>query len=199
MTTTENITVLFTDLVGSTELASSLTPEAGDEVRRKHFSSLRKAIASTGGTEVKNLGDGLMVVFPIASAALSCAVAMQQAVDRDNAGAARSLGLRVGLSAGEATREADDYFGDPVIEAARLCARAEGGQILAADLVRANAGRRSPFAFSLLGEMELKGLPDPVETLEVAWEPLREVEVATTSVPLPERLDDRSHHRSGRP
>ena len=68
--TTENITVLFTDLVGSTELASSLTPEAGDEVRHKHFSALRQAIAASGGTEVKNLGDGLMVVLPAASAAL---------------------------------------------------------------------------------------------------------------------------------
>ena len=172
MATTENITVLFTDLVGSTELGSSLTPEAGDEVRRKHFSALRQAIATSGGTEVKNLGDGLMVVFPAASAALSCAVAMQQVVDRDNTDGERSLGLRVGLSSGEATREADDYFGDPVIEAARLCARAEGGQILASDLVRANAGRRSSHTFTSLGELELKGLPEAIETLDVGWEPL---------------------------
>ena len=68
--------MLFTDLVGSTELASSLTPEVGDEVRRGHFWALRQAIATSGGTEVKNLGDGLMVVFPVASAALLCAVAM---------------------------------------------------------------------------------------------------------------------------
>ena len=102
---TESVTVLFTDLVGSTELASALAPEAGDELRRAHFALLRQAIAASGGTEVKNLGDGLMVVFPAASAALSCAVAMQQAVDRDNRRAPRPLGLRVGLSAGEATRE----------------------------------------------------------------------------------------------
>ena len=56
-------------------------------MRRKHFSALRQAIATSGGTEVKNLGDGLMVVFPAASAALVCAVAMQQVVHRDNAGA----------------------------------------------------------------------------------------------------------------
>src|SRR5580658_3650516 len=120
MAATENITVLFTDLVGSTELASSLTPEAGDEVRRKHFSALRQAIATSGGTEVKNLGDGIMVVFPAASSALACAVAMQQFVHRDNLGADRPLGLRVGLSSGEATNEGEDYFGDPVIESARL-------------------------------------------------------------------------------
>jgi class 3 adenylate cyclase/tetratricopeptide (TPR) repeat protein len=186
--TTENITVLFTDLVGSTELASSLTPDAGDEVRRKYFSALRQAIATSGGTEVKNLGDGLMVVFPAASAALSCAVNMQQVVHRDNAGAERPLGLRVGLSSGEASREADDYFGDPVIEAARLCARAEGGQILASDLVRANAGRRSTHTFTSLGELELKGLPEPIETLQVSWEPLEAGAPGSGRVPLPTRL-----------
>ena len=110
MGSTENITVLFTDLVGSTKLASSLSQVAADELRRKHFSALRQAIATSGGNEVKNLGDGLMVVFPTASSALNCAVAMQQAVHRDNAGAALPLGLRVALSAGEVTKEEDDYF-----------------------------------------------------------------------------------------
>ena len=117
--------------------------------------------ASSGGTEVKNLGDGLMVVFATASAGLSCAVTMQQDVDRDNRRSDHHLGLRVGLSGGEATREGDDYFGDAVVEAARLCARAEGGQILASELVRATAGRRSPHGFQALGELELKGLPEP--------------------------------------
>ncbi len=148
---------------------------------------------------MKNLGDGLMVVFPVASAALSCAVAMQQAVHRDNTETERPLGLRVGLSAGEATREAEDYFGDPVIEAARLCARAEGGQILVSDLVRANAGRRSSHAFSSLGALELKGLPEPVETLEVGWEPAartmrhaRPGAASGTSVTSSHRRGDRS-------
>ncbi len=191
MATTENITVLFTDLVGSTELASSLTPEAGDEVRRKHFSALRQAIATCGGTEVKNLGDGLMVVFPAASAALACAVAMQQVVLRDNEGTDKPLGLRVGLSSGEASRESDDYFGDPVVEAARLCAKAEGGQILVSDLVRAMAGRRSSHTFTSLGELELKGLLEPIETLLVSWEPLGADDPGSGRVPLPTRLTQR--------
>ena len=199
MATNENITVLFTDLVGSTELASSLTPEAGDEVRRNHFAALRQAIAASGGTEVKNLGDGLMVVFPVASSALSCAVAMQQAVERDNAGAQRRLGLRVGLSGGEVAREADDYFGDPVIEAARLCAKADGGQILAANAVRVIAGRRTPHTFSSLGELGLKGLPEPIETFEVGWEPLVEVRGGDEHRALAGPPRDHPHHRGGRP
>src|SRR5258705_126766 len=110
--TTENVAVLFTDMVGSTELSSSLSAEAADEVRRGHFSILRQAVAEAGGTEVKNLGDGLMVVFGSASAALSCAVAMQQGMERDNRDREQAVGLRVGLSGGEVSREDDDYLGD---------------------------------------------------------------------------------------
>ena len=106
--TTENVAVLFTDIVGSTQLAQRLAPEAADEVRRDHFSILRQAIAEAGGIEVKNLGDGLMVVFGSASAAMACAVAMQQGVERDNRDREHSVGLRVGLSGGEVSREDDD-------------------------------------------------------------------------------------------
>jgi class 3 adenylate cyclase len=184
--TTENVAVLFTDMVGSTALASGLSPDAADELRRRHVSALRQAVAEAGGTEVKNLGDGLMVVFASTSAALSCAVTMQQGIERDNRARKQTVGLRVGLSVGEVTREEDDYFGDPVIEAARLCAACEGGQILAADVVRLMAGRRSRHECTSVGPLLLKGFPDAVETVEVRWEPLGGT--ATNNVPLPDRL-----------
>ncbi len=188
---TENVTVLFTDLVGSTALSSSLTQDEADELRRAHFSVLRQAIAASGGTEVKNLGDGLMVVFGAASAALGCAVAMQQSVEADNRSRGRTVGLRVGLSGGEVSKEEGaDYFGDPVVEASRLCAACESGQILAADVVRLMAGRRSKHEWSPLGELKLKGLPDPVETVEVAWVPFTatELDPGAAAIPLPGRL-----------
>ena len=183
----ESATILFTDVVGSTELSQRLSPEAAEEVRRGHFSILRQAIAETGGTEVKNLGDGLMVAFGSASAALACAVAMQQGVERDNRNHGHSLGLRVGLSGGEVTREDDDYFGDPVVEAARLCALCEGGQVLAKEWVRLTAGRRGRHVYRSLGELTLKGLTDPVQTFEVVWEPFIGTENGT-SMPLAGRL-----------
>src|SRR6202049_3087328 len=99
--TTENVAVLFTDMVGSTALASGLTPAAADELRRGHFSVLRQAVDEGGGTEGKKLGDGVMVVFAAASNALSCAVAMQQGIERDNREREQTVGLRVGLSGGE--------------------------------------------------------------------------------------------------
>ena len=184
---TETVAILFTDIVGSTELSQRLSAEAADAVRRGHFSLLRQAVTESGGSEVKNLGDGLMVVFRSASAALGCAVAMQQGVEQDNRGSENPVGLRVGLSGGEVSREDDDYFGDPVVEAARLCARCESGQVLATDIVRLTAGRRSRHECRSLGELTLKGLPDPVETIEVVWEPLGG-DGTEASVPLPARL-----------
>jgi len=186
--TTENVAILFTDIVGSTELSQRLSPEAADEVRRGHFSVLRQAIAQTGGTEVKNVGDGVMAVFGSASAALGCAVAMQQGVEQDNRlGRHPSVGLRIGLSGGEVVPEDNDYWGDSVIEAARLCALCEGGQILASDVVRLTAGRRSPHRCRSVGALSLKGLPDPVGTVEVLWEPLEGAPTGL-SIPLPRPL-----------
>ena len=138
------VTVLFTDLVASTALTASLDRDEADRVRQRHFAVLRQPLAIHEGTEVKNLGDGLMVVFDRSSAALACAEAMQQAVETARRDDPVPLDIRIGISVGEATLEDDDYFGDPVVEAARLCAAADGGQILVADVVRALAGRRTP-------------------------------------------------------
>jgi class 3 adenylate cyclase/tetratricopeptide (TPR) repeat protein len=170
--TTENVALLFTDVVDSTALSQRLSPEAADEVRRDHFALLRRSLAYAGGTEVKNLGDGLMAVFGSASAALTCAVAMQQAVDRDNRAHDHNLALRVGLSGGEVMHEDLDYFGDPVVEAARLCATCDPGQILAADVVPLMAGRRSRLELREMGDLTLKGLREPLRTVEVLWEPV---------------------------
>jgi class 3 adenylate cyclase/tetratricopeptide (TPR) repeat protein/DNA polymerase III delta prime subunit len=182
---TQTVTVLFTDVVGSTELASRLGPEEADRVRQSHFSMLRQGLAATEGTEVKNLGDGLMAVFGSPSGAVAAAVAMQQAVEQDNRRTTEPVGLRVAMSCGEATVEDNDYFGDPVVEAARVCALCEGGQILVTEAVKTMAGRRCPHPFTVLGDRELKGLPGQVTVCEVGWEPI----AASAGIPLPDRLE----------
>ena len=158
-------------------------------MRQGHFSLLRQALAATDGAEVKNLGDGIMAVFASSSAAIACAVAMQQGVEEDNRQAADALGLRVGLSGGEVTVEDDDYFGDPVVEAARVCALCNGGQIVITDAVRFMVGRRSSHPLTPLGDRELKGLPDPVALFAVSWTPAT---TAVAGVPLPDRLETAS-------
>jgi class 3 adenylate cyclase len=105
------VTMLFTDIVGSTDLYQRLGDEEAERIRRGHFRLLRDAVVSVGGHEVKNLGDGLMVVFESPHEAVACAVAMQQAVARHQSDA---LSVRVGLHVGEPIREEEDFFGTPV-------------------------------------------------------------------------------------
>src|SRR3954451_20511337 len=179
----ETVTVLFTDLVGSTGLASRVGPGAAEELRREHFALLRAPVEETEGLEVKNVGDGLMVVFRSSSRAVRCAVEMQQALDQRNRRADEQLMIRIGVSAGEADLEEGDYFGPPVVEAARLCGAAAGGQILCGDLVRMMA--REGRSFRSVGALELKGLPQPFPAHEIEWEPLSG---SVGALPLPPRL-----------
>jgi class 3 adenylate cyclase len=171
--------VLFTDLVGSTQLRSRLGEEAAEELRRSHDRLLADAVETHGGRVVKGLGDGIMASFGGAADAVVAAVAIQQAIDRLNRSgkAPVPLSVRVGLSAGDAAFEDDDVHGTPVIEASRLCAAASGGQILAADLVRLLVRGGGDLTFLPLQDLELKGLPAPVSVVEVPWEPSGGVEV----------------------
>jgi class 3 adenylate cyclase/tetratricopeptide (TPR) repeat protein len=177
--------VLFTDLVGSTALRSRLGEEAAEEVRRKHDRLVTVAIDANRGQLVKNLGDGVMATFSGASDAVAAAVDIQQALDRFNRSdrSAASLEVRVGLSAGDVAVEEGDCFGTPVIEAARLCTAARGGQVLATEVVRLLAGSAGGHQFTPVGTLELKGLPAPVSACEVVWEPL-----PAAPLPLPSLL-----------
>jgi len=165
-------TVLFTDLVGSTDLLSRIGEAAFDEIRRLHFTALRQAIERTGGEEIKTLGDGVLAVFGSAADAVDCAVTMQQRVDQQTRGGTAPLAIRVGLALGDVSFDEGDVFGTPVVEAARLVSAAGSGQILATSLVRAVAGGRTKAGFTDVGALTLKGLPDPVAACEVAWQPL---------------------------
>jgi class 3 adenylate cyclase len=181
------VIVLFTDLVGSTELRSRLGEEAAEDLRREHDRLVADAVEANRGHVVKNLGDGVMATFAGASDGVAAAVAIQQALDRHNRSDASAVALvaRMGLSAGDVTAEDGDCFGTPVIEAARLCAAAAGGQILVTDVVRLLAGSGGGHPFRPMGTLDLKGLPGPVPACEVGWEP-----VAVSPVPLPTLLTD---------
>jgi class 3 adenylate cyclase len=170
MSTMGTVTLLFTDLVGSTELMDRLGDDAADRLRREHFATLREAAREHGGRVVKSLGDGLMLAFPSALGAVACAVTMQQRIVAcDDKADGETMGLRIGLNAGEVISTEDDYFGTPVVVAKRLCDRAEPGQTLLSDVVRALVGSRGDYRFTTLGPLSLKGITDPVRVLELDW------------------------------
>ncbi|HEX6654319.1 MAG TPA: response regulator [Thermoleophilaceae bacterium] len=158
------VTVLFSDLVGSAALFDRLGDDAADVVRREHFDALRRAVAEHGGREIKSTGDGLMVAFPSAVAAVRCAVDMQRATE-----AAGELELRVGLDAGEPLPDGEDLYGTPVIVASRLCDAAAAGEILASELVGRVAGNRVAELVEPAGAMRLRGVGERVGTFRVRW------------------------------
>lgn len=154
------------------------------------------AVSQFGGREIKALGDGLMVAFPSALTAVRCAISMQEAVTADGQGEM----LRVGLDAGEPIRLDDDLFGTPVVVARRLCDLAQGGEILASDLVSRLVGRRLTTRFRPLGPLAVKGLSQPLDTVAIDWrgpDPTPESSTAKLAAgaivqpPAPARRSDR--------
>src|SRR6476620_11404178 len=116
---TATVAVLFCDLVGSTERQSRIGDEAADELRGEFFAALERSARASSGDLIKNTGDGAMVVFRESTVdAVACATAMHENVERLQADP--PLRIRVGISAGEVASDAGDWFGTPVVEAARL-------------------------------------------------------------------------------
>jgi len=168
-------TILFTDVEGSTALTQRLGDARAREVLREHERIVREALRAHRGSEVKTMGDGFMASFSSATRALECAIAMQRAfagynaqVGAQSAAGRTPLHVRIGLNAGEPVAEEEDLFGTAVIVAARVAAHAEGGEILASDVVRQLAAGKG-FLFSDRGDVALRGFEDPVRLYEVRW------------------------------
>jgi class 3 adenylate cyclase len=169
-TATGTATLLFTDLVSSTELIDRVGDDAGGRLMNEHFAILRRAVMENGGEEVKSLGDGLMLAFSSAIGAVACAVAMQRRLTAHGRDVGiRAMGLRIGLNAGEVIRADGDYFGRPVVVAKRLCDQAGSGQIVLSEIVRSLVGSRGDYRFKALGRLQLKGLADPVNAFGLEW------------------------------
>ncbi|MFY9615692.1 MAG: AAA family ATPase [Candidatus Dormiibacterota bacterium] len=172
------VSLLFTDLVGSTALMNQIGDEPAEELRRAHYRLLRQAVTANQGHEAKNLGDGLMVVFDSATSAVACAVAIQRAVRRHNQDQPHPMEVRVGINVGEPIRSQEDYFGWSVVTARRLCDQAEGGQILASDVVTHLAQPDTTISFRAVGDLPVGSRGKAVAAFEVVWEAATEEKLA---------------------
>ncbi len=160
------VTILFTDMEGSTSLTQRLGDERAQEVLRAHNGIVRDALKAHGGTEIKHTGDGVMTSFPATTKALECAIAIQGSFAAYNESAETPIRVRIGINAGEPVAEDEDLFGTAVQLAARICAHAEPCQVLASNVVRElAAGKR--YLFSDQGDVVLRGFDDPVRLYEV--------------------------------
>jgi class 3 adenylate cyclase len=118
------VAILFTDIQGSTELMEQMGQETAHTMVRTELDRQQQVVQRHEGNTVKRLGDGMMAAFAAPRSALLCAVDVQSDEGRD-----AKVRVRIGLHAGEVIVDGDDYFGKTVIMAARIMARARGGEI----------------------------------------------------------------------
>lgn len=159
--------VMFTDIVGSTEMTARLGDERSVEMVRAHDAIVRRALKDFNGQEVKHTGDGIMASFIDASVAIKCARSIQSALEAFNIASSEPLSLRIGMDAGEPVADSNDLFGGTVQMAARLCAAADPDSIFVTETISGFA----PCDIEMIerGSQTMKGFPEPIQIFEVSW------------------------------
>jgi class 3 adenylate cyclase/tetratricopeptide (TPR) repeat protein len=164
------VTVLFTDVEDSTGLGTRSGDQTARLVLKAQEDLIRAKVAEHGGREIKSLGDGFMIGFSSARQAVSCAVEIQREFEEQrragNNGVPR---VRMGLNAGEAIKERDDLFGAAITAAARISAKARGGEILISEVVKALIGTYPDATIRERGRFRLKGFEERWRLFEVVW------------------------------
>jgi class 3 adenylate cyclase len=159
--------ILFTDIVGSTEMTSRFGDDAAMAMLSVHDHIVRTAVGGNKGREVKHTGDGIMAAFHSAACAVRSACQIVGGLRTHNEGSPEyPVVVRIGISAGEPVEQHEDLFGSSVQLAARLCAQAEPGQILVSNVV-ADLCMGKNLKFCDAGECELKGFQQPIPTRAV--------------------------------
>lgn len=162
--------ILFTDIVGSTQMTQDFGDEAAMRVVKVHDTIIRSALKKHGGGEVKHTGDGIMASFVSVSGSVSSAIDMQKGIgDYNQADPEMELHVRIGLSAGEPVEENQDLFGTAVQLAARICNHADAEEILMAHTVQELCAGKG-FEFGKQDEVLFKGFDTPTKIGSVVWQ-----------------------------
>ena len=159
-------TFMFTDIVGSTNLAEALGDQAWERLLRWHDDVLRKLIAAGGGEIVNSTGDGFFAAFESARSGVECAISIQRALVDHRASTGFALPVRIGLHTAAANRRGTDYSGKGVHVAARVAALAGGGEILATAETLTEAG---DVGASETRSAPVKGVTAPVSVATISW------------------------------
>ena len=152
---------LFADLRDYTGFVESRGDRAAAELLGTYREMVRSAVANFGGAEIKTEGDSFYVVFPSASSAVQCGLAiLEAAVERSTAAAPIRVGI--GVHAGETVETAEGYVGSAVNVAARVCSQAKAGELLVTDTVRGLTRTFLPVRFTDRRTRRLKGIAEPI-------------------------------------
>ena len=167
------LTIAFTDIERSTERMEKLGEHRWLELMLRHNRIVRSAVQRRGGDVVKTQGDGFMIVFSSASAALAWSVDLQRMLARNNPGGVEEpLLVRIGLHTGNIFQAEEDFLGRAVVLAARITGHAEGGQILVSAACRRYTRRARPWRYGEPVELILKGLAQPELVYPLDWTPI---------------------------
>ncbi|RUP05872.1 MAG: adenylate/guanylate cyclase domain-containing protein [Mycobacterium sp.] len=153
-------TVLFTDIVSSTEKLSAVGDAAWRHQLNSHDSVVDSLLSRYGGTRVSHTGDGIFALFDAPTKAARCALQLVPAL------AARNIPIRAGIHTGECERRGEEWSGLAVHIGARIGAMAGSGEVLASRTVR-DLSAGSGLLFESFGAHQLKGLPEPVDVYRV--------------------------------
>ncbi|MCH8921233.1 MAG: tetratricopeptide repeat protein, partial [Chloroflexi bacterium] len=164
------VTILFSDIEGSTAKTEELGDQRWMEVLREHNAIIREQLAAHDGFEVKSEGDGFMLAFQSARKALKCAIETQKAFAKRAESSEVPILVRMGLHTGEMIKEGDDFFGKHVNLAARIAAQADGGEILVSSLLKELTASGGDIDFGEPRTVELKGLAGAQEMFPISWQ-----------------------------
>jgi class 3 adenylate cyclase/streptogramin lyase len=179
------VTIMFTDVEGSTDVTRRLGDEEGRRVIEAYKRLVREELGRQGGREVDSIGDGFFVTFASTRRAVSCAVEIQKALDRHgHEQSEEQIRVRIGLNVGEVIERDGHPFGAAVNATERVASRAKGGQIFVSEPVRHLAGTIPGVSFRGRGRHEVKGFPERWRLYEVVWE--RPTRLAPRPAPKPE-------------
>jgi class 3 adenylate cyclase/tetratricopeptide (TPR) repeat protein len=164
------LTIMMTDVVGSTALRRARGDRAADDMLALQAAIVRNKVTAIGGRVRKSMGDGFLISFPSAVTAVQAAAGIQQAMDEHNtADPERAVEIRIGIHTGRVTEQDGDLLGQVVHVAARVMAEAVGGEILATDEIREQAGALVDWSFLDSGLFWLRGFPERWRLYEVGW------------------------------
>lgn len=172
------ITFVFTDIVGSTAMTQRLGNAGAQKAVRAHNTAVRGAIQAYKGREVKHTGDGIMATFPDPPSAVAACIKIQREIAAHNtANPNVDVHLRIGINAGEAVEEENDFFGAAVQMTARICDKAAKDNIWVSQAV-VDGCKGQKFGFIPRGAFEMKGIQGSKRLFEVGWSDAHKNELA---------------------
>ncbi len=166
----DTVTIVFSDIEASTELATALGDEGWYRRLSHHNEIVESCVARGGGRIVKNQGDGYMMTFSSARRALLTAAAIQNDLGGDQADGREPIRVRIGCHTGEAIQNGDgDLFGQHVIIAARVADLALGGEVLVSSIAKEITAARGDLLFGEARSVSLKGISGSHVVHEFDW------------------------------